>query len=175
MKKLLSIAILLCGLLLSGCFESAPKCNDETVVDSVKEILLEDKWFLVENGFTKETLMAMAMENLTFEKLDMVVEQGFLVGGIKGFLDLRNYSHKAAHISLVDFMTTEVSKQSKSSYCSATLEIEYPKMPQEMKQEYINGMLKGPIFDGGKVTREVAYSTRYTDDKKKIYVELLDR
>jgi|GEM_PF-4058875 len=48
-------------------------------------------------------------------------------------------------------------------------------MPQEMRQKFIKGMLKGPIFDGGKVTREMAYSTRYTDDKKKIYVELLDR
>lgn len=174
MKKLMSIAILLCGLLLSGCFESAPKCNDETVVDSVKEILLRDKWFLVENGFTKETLMAMAMENLTFEKIDMVMGLGF-ADILKPFLDLKDYSHKASHISLVDFMTTEVSKQSKSSYCSATLEIEYPQMPQDMRQEYINGYLKGPIFDGGKVTREVAYSARYTDDGKKIYVELLDR
>lgn len=162
MKKLMSIAILFCGLLLSGCFESAPKCNDETAVSLVKEILLEDKWFLVENGLTKETLMAMAMG------------LGF-VDSFKDIIDVRDYSHKATRISLVDFMTTEVSKQSKSSYCSATLEIEYPKMPQEMRQKFIKGMLKGPIFDGGKVTREMAYSTRYTDDKKKIYVELLDR
>lgn len=174
MKKLLSIAILLCGLLLSGCLESAPKCNDETVVDSVKEILLEDKWFLVENGLTKETLMAMAMDDFTFEKIDMAVGLGF-VDSFKDFINVRDYSHKATRISLVDFMTTEVSKQSKSSYCSATLEIEYPKMPQEMRQKFIKGMMKGPIFDGGKVTREVTYSTRYTDDKKKIYVELLDR
>ncbi|WP_026943298.1 hypothetical protein [Helicobacter rodentium] len=174
MKKLLSIAILFCGLLLSGCFESAPKCNDEIAVSLVKEILLEDKWFLVENGLTKETLMAMAMDNFTFEKIDMAMGLGF-VDSFKDIIDVRDYSHKATRISLVDFMTTEVSKQSKSSYCSATLEIEYPKMPQEMRQKFIKGMLKGPIFDGGKVTREMAYSTRYTDDKKKIYVELLDR
>ncbi|WP_273211675.1 hypothetical protein [Helicobacter rodentium] len=174
MKKLMSIAILFCGLLLSGCFESAPKCNDETAVSLVKEILLEDKWFLVENGLTKETLMAMAMDNFTFEKIDMAMGLGF-VDSFKDIIDVRDYSHKATRISLVDFMTTEVSKQSKSSYCSATLEIEYPKMPQEMRQKFIKGMLKGPIFDGGKVTREMAYSTRYTDDKKKIYVELLDR
>ncbi|WP_301006199.1 MULTISPECIES: hypothetical protein [Helicobacter] len=173
MIKIRFVFICACGVMLSGCLDSAPKCNDETVVDSVKEILLRDKWFFVENGFTKETLMAMAMENLTFEKIDMVTELGF-VDVLKPVLDLKDYSHKASRISLVDFMTTEVSKQSKSSYCSATLEIEYPEMPQEMKQEYIKGMLKGPIFDGGKATREVAYSARYTDDGKKIYVELLE-
>lgn len=71
-------------------------------------------------------------------------------------------------------MIESVEKQSQKSYCSATLEIEYPEMPQEMRQEYTNGMLKDLIFDGGKVMREVAYSARYTDDGKKIYVELLE-
>ncbi len=108
----------------------------------------------------------MAVENLTFKKIDMVTELGF-VDVLKPVLDLKDYSHKASRISLVDFMTTEVSKQSKSSYCSATLEIEYPKMPHKRREEYTGKILQGPIFDGGKVTREVAYSARYTDDGKR--------
>ncbi len=98
MRKLWFVFICACGVMLSGCLDSAPKCNDETVVDSVKEILLRDKWFFVENGFTKETLMAMAMENLTFEKIDMVTELGF-VDVLKPVLDLKDYSHKASRIS----------------------------------------------------------------------------
>lgn len=168
----MSIAILLCGLMLGGCFESAPKCNNETAVELVKEILLEDSWFFVENGFAKETLTELTRRGLTFKQINMLLETDWAEAEIFG--GLRDDSHKVTHISLVDFMTDSVEKQSKKTYCSATLEIEYPEMPQEMKQEYIKGMLKGPIFDGGKATREVAYSARYTDDGKKIYVELLE-
>ncbi len=168
----MSIAILLCGLMLGGCFESAPKCNDETVVDSVKEILLRDKWFLVENGFTKETLTELTRRGLTFKQINMLLETDWAEAEIFG--GLRDYSHKVTHISLVDFMTDSVEKQSKKTYCSATLEIEYPKMPHKRREEYTGKILQGPIFDGGKVTREVAYSARYTDDGKKIYVELLE-
>lgn len=168
MKKLALLLIVFCGFSLSGCFESAPKCNDETAVDLVKEILLEDEWFFIKNGLKQDSLNTYSMV------INMINRFGNQIGDEdKQYAhDLWEYSSEAAHISLGDFMTESTEKQSKKTYCSATLEIEYSKMPQEMRQKY--DRLKGPVFDGGKVTREVTYSTRYTDDGKKIYVELLE-
>ncbi|WP_300744314.1 hypothetical protein [Helicobacter sp. UBA3407] len=131
----------------------------------MKEILLEDSWFFVENGFAKETLTELTRRGLTFKQINMLLETDWAEAEIFG--GLRDYSHKVTHISLVDFMTDSVEKQSKKTYCSATLEIEYPKMPHKRREEYTGKILQGPIFDGGKVTREVAYSARYTDDGKR--------
>ncbi|MCW1604057.1 hypothetical protein OLR54_02080 [Campylobacter jejuni] len=54
------------------------------------------------------------------------------------------------------------------------LKFTYPQMPNEMREKYSRGTLKGVLFDGGECETQISYSARFSDDKKQVFVELLD-
>ncbi|HEG3306193.1 TPA: hypothetical protein SCZ64_001902 [Campylobacter jejuni] len=47
-------------------------------------------------------------------------------------------------------------------------------MPNEMREKYSRGALKGVLFDEGEYETQISYSARFSDDKKQVFVELLD-
>lgn len=47
-------------------------------------------------------------------------------------------------------------------------------MPDDMRKNYARGALKGIIFDGGEYETQISYSAQFSDDKKQVFVELLD-
>ncbi|WP_180378952.1 hypothetical protein [Campylobacter lanienae] len=81
------------------------------------------------------------------------------------------YANEVVYTNFSDFIT-EDSDSKNSTYCKATLTIAYPQMPEEMFKRYKNGVLDEALFKGGDVEKTIQYSARYTDDSKKIYVEL---
>lgn len=47
-------------------------------------------------------------------------------------------------------------------------------MPNDMREQYSRGALRGVLFDGGEYETQISYSIRFSDDKKQVFVELLD-
>lgn len=69
MKKFLFITLLSFSFLLCGCLDSKPKCNDENVLLTLRQILDEqDEWAYVEYGLTKQSLKDLA---IIFNGLDL--------------------------------------------------------------------------------------------------------
>lgn len=54
------------------------------------------------------------------------------------------------------------------------MKLTYPQMPDDMRENYARGTLKGIIFDGGGHEVQISYSAQFSDDKKQVFVELLD-
>lgn len=54
------------------------------------------------------------------------------------------------------------------------MKLTYPQMPDDMRENYTRGTLKGIIFDGGEHEVQISYSAQFSDDKKQVFVELLD-
>ena len=94
-------------------------------------------------------------------------------GAFKPLFDLKDYANEVVYTSFESFIT-EDSKDKKTSFCMASLKFTYPQMPNEMREKYSRGALKGVLFDGGEYETQISYSTRFSDDKKQVFVELLD-
>lgn len=47
-------------------------------------------------------------------------------------------------------------------------------MPDDMRKNYTRGTLKGILFDRGEYETQISYSAKFSDDKKRVFVELLD-
>ena len=168
---LLSLMII---LLFSGCFTNKPKCNDESVKSVLKEILDSDEWIYVEYGLNEQSLRALLIRSggMGLRELEAASATEMLGAFyFKPILDLKEYANEVVYTNFSDFIT-EDSDSKNSTYCKATLTITYPQMPEEMFKRYKNGVLDGALFKGGDVEKTIQYSARYTDDGKKIYVEL---
>ena len=179
MKKnllvILFLGFLLCGFSFS---DSKPKCNDEDVLLTLKQILDNDKWIYVEYGLTDQSLRALqlnlnGMDLRDLEAVASADSSGVLKNTIKPILNFKDYANKAAKVSFEGFMTQN-NDDDKKTFCKATLKLTYPQMPQDIRKNYANSPLKGAIFDGGDVEEQISYSAQYSDDKKHIYVEILE-
>ncbi len=163
-------------LLFSGCFANKPKCNDESVKSVLKEILDSDEWIYVEYGLNEQSLRALliSFKGMGFRELEAALATdtlGVLKHYFKPMFAIKEYANEVVYTNFSDFIT-EDSDSKNSTYCKATLTITYPQMPEEMFKRYKNGVLDGALFKGGDVEKTIQYSARYTDDSKKIYVEL---
>ena len=166
MKKSLVLVSLCYAFLLSGCFSSKPKCDNEDVLLTLKQILNNDEWVYIEYGLTKQSLQSI---NST---LNAVRYPPILRAYVKSLSDLRDFANEFVYTSFGNFIT-QSNNDDKKTFCTATLKLTYPQMPEDMKKNIFGGSLKGVIFDGGEVEKQINYSTQYTDDKKQVYVEWL--
>lgn len=177
MKKNLLLVLFL-SLLLCGFSSSKPKCDDESVLNVLKEILDDDGWAYVEYGLTEQSLRALqlSLNGIDLRDLEAVASidtSGFLRGTLKPLLDLRDFANEFVYTSFENFITQNTDDK-KKTFCIAILKLTYPQMPKDMRKNYTGGALKGVIFDGGEVEHQISYSAQFTDDKKQVYVEWLE-
>ncbi|EAL6285105.1 hypothetical protein DSU76_08565, partial [Campylobacter jejuni] len=135
--------------LFTGCFNNKPKCDDEDVKLTLKSILDNDEWVYVEYGLNEQSLRALRAH-------------------FKPLLDLKDYANEVVYTSFESFITKD-SKDKKTSFCMGQLKFTYPQMPNEMREKYSRGTLKGVLFDGGEYETQISYSARFSDDKKQVF------
>lgn len=180
-KYLLSF---LMGFIFLGCFEMKPKCNDIDVTLTLKSILDDDKWAYVEYGLDEQTLNAdlrdLEVRDILETRDILEIYKYYLssVLGLKknylGFLfELRDYANEVVDVAFDDFITQN-SNDRKTSFCKASLKLTYPQMPDDMRKNYAQDFFKGVLFDGGVYETQISYTAQFTDDKKQVYVEILD-
>ncbi|TKX32672.1 hypothetical protein [Campylobacter aviculae] len=175
MKKVL--LSLLLALLFLGCFDTKPKCDDEDVKLTLKSILDDDEWVYVEYGLNEQSLKALRMaSDMDIRDVEAALSTdklGLLKAYFKPFLDLKDYANEVAYTSFSSFITQD-SNDKKTTFCKASLKLTYPQMPDDMRKNYEKGSLRGVLFDGGEYETQISYSAQFSDDKKQVFVELLD-
>ncbi|EKS4401642.1 hypothetical protein QB668_001130 [Campylobacter jejuni] len=164
--------------LFTGCFNNKPKCDDEDVKLALKSILDNDEWVYVEYGLNEQSLRALRINSNGMDIRDLEAALstdtlGVLRAHFKPLLDLKDYANEVVYTSFESFITKD-SKDKKTSFCMGQLKFTYPQMPNEMREKYSRGTLKGVLFDGGEYETQISYSARFSDDKKQVFVELLD-
>ncbi|EHK5076155.1 hypothetical protein I3H33_000732 [Campylobacter upsaliensis] len=169
---------LMMALLFAGCFDAKPKCDDEDVQLTLKSILDDDEWVYVEYGLSEQSLKALrlstnGMDIRDFEALLSTDTLGVLRSHLKPMFDLKDYANEVVYTSFSSFITQD-SNNKKTSFCRASLKLTYPQMSDDMRKNYARGALKGIIFDGGEYETQISYSAQFSDDKKQVFVELLD-
>ncbi|MBS4236210.1 hypothetical protein CVU5213_07290 [Campylobacter vulpis] len=169
---------LMMPLLFVGCFNAKPKCDDENVQLTLKSILDDDEWIYVEYGLSEQSLKALrlstnGMDIRDFEVILSTDTLGVLRAHLKPMFDLKDYANEVVYTSFSGF-TTQDNNNKKTSFCRASLKLTYPQMPDNMRKNYARGALKGIIFDGGEYETQISYSAQFSDDKKQVFVELLD-
>lgn len=178
MKKY--ILSFLMGFVFLGCFEMKPKCNDVDVTLTLKSILDDDKWAYVEYGLDEQSLKTLRLifdyNGIDLRDLEAIVNTDSL-GLYKYYLselfELKDYANEVVDVAFDDFITQDSSDR-KTSFCKASLKLTYPQMPDDMRKNYAQGSLKGVLFDGGVYETQISYAAQFTDDKKQVYVEILD-
>ncbi|HEB7537062.1 TPA: hypothetical protein RZH73_000315 [Campylobacter coli] len=165
-------------LLFTGCFNNKPKCDDEDVKLTLKSILDDDEWVYVEYGLNEQSLRALrlSLNGMDIGDLEAALSTdtlGVLRAHLKPLLDLKDYANEVVYTSFESFITQDNSDK-KTSFCTASLKFTYPQMPNDMREQYSRGALRGVLFDGGEYETQISYSTRFSDDKKQVFVELLD-
>ncbi|MGE87988.1 hypothetical protein EEI64_05185 [Campylobacter jejuni] len=176
MKNILLSLMLV--FLFVGCFNNKPKCDDEDVKLTLKSILDDDEWVYVEYGLNEQSLRALRINSNGMDMRDLEAALstdtlGVLRAHFKPLLDLKDCANEVVYTSFESFITKD-SKDKKTSFCMASLKFTYPQMPNEMREKYSRGALKGILFDGGEYETQISYSARFSDDKKQVFVELLD-
>lgn len=165
-------------LLFTGCFNNKPRCDDEVVQLTLKNILDDDGWVYVEYGLSEQSLKALkiSLNGMDIRDLEAILSTdtiGILRVHLKPIFDLKDYANEVGYTSFSSFITQD-SDDKKTSFCRASLKLTYPQMPDDMRKNYARGTLKGIIFDGGEHEVQISYSTQFSDDKKQVFVELLD-
>ncbi|MBZ7954390.1 hypothetical protein H2278_06010 [Campylobacter sp. W0018] len=171
---------LLSALLFFGCFDTKPKCDDEDVKLTLKSILDDDEWVYVEYGLNEQSLKTLRMISASkgmdirdIEALLLSDTIGILRAHFKPLLDLKDYANEVVYTSFGSFITQD-SNDKKTTFCKASLKLTYPQMPNDMRKKYEKGSLRGVLFDGGEYETQISYSAQFSDDKKQVFVELLD-
>ncbi|EAK1249744.1 MULTISPECIES: hypothetical protein [Campylobacter] len=175
MKNILLSFIMV--LLFTGCFNNKPKCDDEVVQLTLKSIL-DDEWVYIEYGLSEQSLKALkislnGMDIRDLEAISSTDTIGILRAHLKPIFDLKDYANEVGYTSFSSFITQD-SNDKKTSFCRASLKLTYPQMPDDMRENYARGTLKGIIFDGGEHEVQISYSAQFSDDKKQVFVELLN-
>lgn len=152
-----------------------PKCNDVDVTLTLKSILDDDKWAYVEYGLDEQSLKTLRLvyNGLDLRDLEAIGALGIYKYYLSSELELRDYANEVVDVAFDDFITQD-SNDRKTSFCKASLKLTYPQMPDDMRKNYAQGSLKGVLFDGGVYETQISYAAQFTDDKKQVYVEILD-
>ncbi|TKX34519.1 hypothetical protein [Campylobacter taeniopygiae] len=175
MKKVL--LSLLLALLFLGCFDTKSKCNDENVKLALKNILYDNGWVYVECGLNEQSLkilkLALGVNIRDIEAFVAADTTGVLRAYSKWLFDLKDYANEVVYTSFGSFITQD-SNDKKTTFCKASLKLTYPQMPNDMRKKYDKGILKGILFDGGEYEAQISYNVQFSDDKKQVFVEILD-
>lgn len=176
MNKIFIAFLLSFSLFFTACFDSSPKCDDETVKSLVFDILEENEWFYLESGLSEDSLRSLmiawnGMDLRTFSNM-LETANPYLKAQLEPLYTLREYANEGIRRTLSGFVS-EKETESKERFCTAALNIEYPQMPEDLRKDYARGSLKGVIFDGGVAQKSIRYSTKFSDDKKMVYANVL--